>query len=170
MLNSDTKKMVIESWYLIDFSLFKDDPKKELSETQYKEYLSNKAALLEVLFEMYGKVLHYNKNFDSRYTTYEEMFDFVEDKITILKENVIDIIKKEDVLVQLREEFQGYTREQVSSGLETKKLEFLFDLTLLSEAINNLKNPNKLKKWDYKLLYNAYKHFRTNLISYATVK
>ena len=162
------KRIVFESWFLVDFALFNDEPKKDLTEDVYKEYISAKGAFLSNLFELYH-LLDIQLP-DQCYNTQEEMFDYMEDRVSASKEVTTEALKTEELTIALREELQemGYSADAKDSGMPAYVVSRTMKRMLLDELLLRglIEGADKeiLEGWNFNLLYKSYKSFRDSLV------
>lgn len=166
------KRMVIESWVKTDYILFNDEPKKMLSEDNYKQYLTSKGAYLSNLVEMY-LLLDY-KLPDKVYSTIDELRDHVSDVVTESNQKIIGILKSDDTVQSLKEEIKELkdskkVTENLSKYVVKKRQKsMMLDDVLVRESIESAEKE-VLEGWKFKLLYTSYKSFRDTLVEYCII-
>lgn len=167
-MKNTLKRSIIESWFYIDYTLFKTEPKKELSESEYKDYLVSKGAFLSNLFEMYGILRYIPK--DVCYNNFSEMQDYIEDNISTSKDEILTIMREDSSIKSLREEvlglgnISGINETDLSTYVAGKRQKaMILDNILLSNAVANT-DKNILESWKFRVLFDSHKIFRDSLI------
>lgn len=170
-MNTATKRVILENWYLIDYSLFNTEPKKELSEDEYKSYLSSKGAFMSNLFEIYNLIKFQPK--DQPYNNINEMIDYVEDLVEGADDQVKSMMSENKSIKSLREEVNnignvnGLTDTDISAYVVSKrKKAMILDSVLLKDSIKNVDNE-LLESWKFKVLYDSHKLFRDSLVDHC---
>lgn len=170
-MNRTMKRAIIESWYLVDYSLYKTTPKKELKERDYMAYLTSKGAFMSNLFEMYNLLKFQPK--DRVYNNFKEMIDYIEDTISISKDEVKSLMEDSRSIESLKGEIneigkvQGLTETSLGSYVVSKRQKALIlDSVLLKTAVQ-MANKELIENWKFKVLYDSHKLFRDALIDHC---
>jgi hypothetical protein len=159
---------LIETSYLIDFTLFDDVPKKELSESEFKNYLKSKYAFIHNLYEMYYFLNLDMSNNQSPYSSTEEFIDFVENKVSDFTDSINDILSEDNVIDSLREEFNSLQESEkqmdISKFVNLKQKSLVID----SLFVENVYYDKELtENYKFKLLTNSYDFFKNKLLEYV---
>lgn len=165
IMNKNTRKMLYETFLYIDYTLFKDEPKKLLKETEYKEYLSVKSSFIHNLFELYNLV-GYEKE-DLPFSNKNELIDHVEETVTINSENFYESLENENNIEFIRESYTEAQKENKNIDLQlfiekahkNLMLDTLIDRVYFSEDITS--------NYKFKLLTNSYSYFKSKLLDYV---
>jgi len=178
MLTKDSKIKVLENFYGIDYTLLG----KPVSEVGVccpfflEEYMSVKGALMSVVIEMYKLIDHAPK----------PIFEGKIDR-TILKECAIQNAKnaratakklvasesgrqsvKKRVLATLSESKDVSTEKLVQETIRRKSFSLAVDNILVGSAITESNNYSALNSWEGKILEDAYKILRDQLVESST--
>lgn len=178
MLTKDSKIKILENFYSIDYALL-GKPVSEIGiccPFFLEEYLSIKGALMSVVKEMYQIIDHSPK-------------PICEGKVTrkILKESAIMSARnarseaKKLVSSQMgRESVKKRVSESLKSGeglnvdqvvqenIRRKAFSLSIDSILIGSAVTESENPTSLNSWNGKILEDAYKILRDQLVESAS--
>jgi len=172
-MNKDKNRIIAETWFLVDFCLFNDDPKKIFRENtdKLKEYWVIKTSFLKNLYEMYD-VLGYN-NQEQYYNGKNQFFDYMEDIVKSSLDEVCEYMEKDNVMIELKEEFDLIYDDKldknnaVQNFIENKKYAFLLDDVLINRSISECTQYKIEDAWRFKILNTTYKKLRNELIECA---
>jgi adenine-specific DNA methylase len=164
------KSAILEQWFAIDRILFNKNPRKVLGEQDYAEYLTNKAAFLSNLYEMY-KVVGYKPN--NKSTSLKEIVSHsgvvakaaLKQAKTILENsNVISIVKDEIKHVGERE---ALSESQVAQFVIKRRRNAVAIDSMAIDNVINESNSHQLKDWRGAVLVDAHKVLRDQMIDSA---
>ena len=173
-MNNDKKRTILESWYLVDFALFPDEPKNKMQKETYRDYLTSKGAFLSGLFELYH-VLGYKPK-EQCYANLTELYNHLEDRVESTNTDVVSILKTPESITSLKEELQeiGYIKEanqtDMASYIVSRRQKLMvLDGLFLKECLESA-SKELLENWRFKLLYNSYKSFRNTVVEHCFPK
>jgi len=164
-MSKTTKKLIAEHWLSLDYLLFGNMANKVLDEDTCKKYTDSKTALLSNVADIY-KYFGYSKTVFP-YNTVEEMFDFIGDRVDLVKEEVAKIIKTPKHIKALRKEVESLSESSditVQSIISDKFRNYSLDQLLLRDCLDECADPEKLEKYNFKILIDAHKILRSELI------
>jgi len=177
-LNKSAKIKLLENFYGLDFVLF-GKPVKEVEvccPVLVTEYLTVKGALLSTLIEMYQLIEYTPKEISEKVDT---------EKLMIGSSRVAEWARSQAKSLLTMKRGKNYIKEQVSKAVqenpkEKKDIEKIteakireqayslaIDTLLIARTIVESKKYSKLNEWKGKILEDAYRILRDNLIECA---
>jgi hypothetical protein len=176
-LKKESKIRILENFYSLDYALFG----KPVSEMDVccpaftEEYISVKGALMSLVIEMYKLVKHAPEPITEKVPSQKLMAMAIESAM-IARENCKKLVTTEkgrsDVKNTLRESLMN-SRQKVNveklvqDKIRTKAFSLAVDNLLVGRAITESKKIEKLNTWNGRLIEDAYKILRDNLVECA---
>jgi hypothetical protein len=166
------KGITLTNWYAVDSVLFADrDPQKIMTEQEYKNYLVAKGAALSNLFEIYTKLgYHPTKVFENG----EAVEKYGIRRGRLAKERAVQILSKDKIADQLREEIEktrlaeGVSTEDYAKYMLSKKIKSTaLDIVMIESALAATNSKKKLSDWQGQIMIQSYKVLRDSLIKYT---
>lgn len=176
-IKKESKIRVLENFYSLDYALFG----KPVSEVDtccpvfVEEYLSVKGALMSLVIEMYKLVKHAPKTITEEVTS-KKLMKMARESAEIARENCKKLVtsKKgsEDVKESLRESISKTKKnldieKLVQEKIRMKAFSLAVDNLLIGRAIAESKKFDKLNTWNGRIIEDAYKVLRDNLVESA---
>ena len=178
MLSKESKIRILENFQSIDYVIFG----KPLAKTGVccpffvEEYVSVKGALLSVLIEMYKMIDHKPKVLKEEIDTIK-LKNMAKKSASIARENCKVLVSsdagRKDVKKSLRESLTKVKTkkvnidEMIQNEIRRKSYSLAVDNLLIGRAITEGRNYSKLNTWNGKILEDAYKVLRDNLVEAA---
>ena len=178
MLSKESKIRILENFQSIDYVVFG----KPIAKTGVccpffvEEYVSVKGALLSVLIEMYKLIDHAPKVLKEEVDT-TILKNMAKRSASIARENCKVLVASEDgrkdVKKALRESLSKVKAkkvnidEMIQNEIRRKSYGLAVDNLLIGRAVNEGKSFDKLNTWEGKILEDAYKVLRDNLVEAA---
>jgi len=176
-LKKESKIRVLENFYSLDYALF-GKPVSEMDTccpVFTEEYLSVKGALMSLVIEMYKLVKHSPEPINERLQT-NQLLEMAKGSAVIERENCKKLVTSEkgrrDVKATLRESLTKTKKnidieKLVQEKIRTKAFSLAVDNLLVGRAITESKKFEKLNTWNGRLIEDAYKILRDNLVECA---
>lgn len=174
-LKKESKIRILEDFYAIDYILFgkklKDiKARKELAE----EYLYHKGAIMSITMEMMDLVGHSPKALTEKVDT-KNLLKFSRNSARLARENCQKLVScksgRASIKKELRENLQGKKvtnlEEVVHNKIREKSYRLALDNLLIARTISESKNYKKLNEFEGKLIEDAYKILRDQLVESA---
>jgi len=176
-LKKESKIRILENFYSLDYALFG----KPISKVNVccpvfvEEYLSVKGALLSLMIEMFKLVKHSPKAITEKVES-KKLIKMARESAIISRENCKLLVTskkgREDVKQDLRESLtrakKGTDVEKlVQEKIRTKAFSLAIDNLLVGRAITESKKYDKLNTWNGRIIEDAYKVLRDNLVECA---
>ena len=176
-LKKESKIRVLENFYSLDYALFG----KPLSEMNVccpvftEEYVSVKGALMSLVIEMYKLIKHTPEAITEKIQT-KQLHAMAIESAMIARENCKKLVTSDkgrsDVKNTLRESLTNAKRKVnieklVQDKIRTKAFSLAVDNLLVGRAITESKKFEKLNTWNGRLIEDAYKILRDNLVECA---
>lgn len=166
------KKFAMEMWYMVDISLFKDDPKVLMKEDQYNDYITTKTAFILNLYEMY-LVSDYDRHFP-KWENKKDLFKHIFEMADTAKLKSESHFQEKSTIQCIKEDAEdmGYHPKENPDINIIKHIMFKYnrscvlDEMFLVDFIKGTKTEI-LENWKYKLLYNSHKVFRNYLVEHS---
>jgi len=177
-LSKESKIRVLENFYALDYVFFG----KPVTESTVccpffiQEYLSVKGAILSVIIEMFKLIEHKPKVINERVDTkllQKMAISTAKSARANCKKLVVTEKGKEDVKNMVKEalneskELGTKIDEVVQRKIREKAFSLAVDNLLISRTITEGKNYKKLNEWEGKILEDAYKILRDQLVECA---
>lgn len=176
-LKKESKIRVLENFYSLDYVLFgKPVSKMDVCCPVFtEEYLSVKGALMSLVIEMYKLVKHSPLPITEKVDT-KKLIKLAKESAEIARENCKKLVTspkgRNDVKQDLRESLTK-TKEKVNieklvqEKIRTKAFSLAVDNLLIGRAITESKKFSKLNTWNGRIMEDAYKILRDNLVEAA---
>lgn len=178
MLSKESKIRILENFQAIDYTIFG----KPVGKTGVccpffvEEYLSAKGALLSVMIEMYELMDHKPKVLKEAVNSLK-LKGMAKKSAFIARENCKTLVSSEDgrkdVKQSLRESLTKLKDkkfnidEMVQNEIKRKAYGLAIDNLLVGRAIAESTNYKKMNTWNGRILEDAYKVLRDNLVETA---
>jgi hypothetical protein len=177
MLTKESKIRVLENFQAIDYALFG----KPVGKTEtccpffVEEYISAKGALLSVMVEMYKLIEHRPKVLKE--VNQSKLKTMAKVSASIARENCKLLVSsadgRKDVKKALRESLSKVKTnkinidEMVQTEIKRKAYGLAIDNLLIGRVVNESKKFKKMDTWNGRILEDAYKVLRDNLVETA---
>lgn len=174
-LSKESKIRILEDFYAIDYILFgkklKDiGARKELAE----EYLYHKGAIMSITMEMMNLVGHSPKALNEKVNT-KNLLKFSRNSAILARENCQKLVScnegRKSIKKELKESFKNKKitnlEETVHNKIREKSYRLALDNLLIARTISESKNYKKLNEFEGKLIEDAYKILRDQLVESA---
>ena len=177
MLRPESKTRILENFYAIDYVLF-GKPLKKMNfkcEDLVKEYVSVKAALLSTMIEMLSLVDHQPKKITEQIDS-KDVSKMAKQSAKIARENCQKLVKcdkaRDSIKADLRESLAKDPNVNIDEFVQNKIREKAFSLAidnlLVARTITESKNYKALNEWEGKIVEDAYKVLREQLVETST--
>jgi len=178
MLTKESKIRILENFYSLDYVLFGKNVKKlnGCCPIMAEDYLSIKGAILSVVMEMFKLIDFSPKAIQEKIDT-KSLHSMAKNSAKIARENCQKLVSNEkarkDIKNSLKEILENKKKDSVdvTNLIETKIREKAFSLAvdnlLIARTISESKNYDKLNDWTGKIIEDAYKILRDNLVESA---
>ncbi len=177
-LKKESKIRVLENFYSLDYVLFGKTVIKEnvCCPVFMEEYLSIKGALMSLVIEMYKLVKHAPapllENIDKKL-----LKSMARESAIIARENCKKLVTskkgRDNVKVELKESLSKMKNKNINiekliqDKIRVKSFSLAIDNLLIGRAITESKKIKKLNSWDGRIIEDAYKVLRDNLVEAA---
>jgi len=176
-LKKESKIRVLENFYALDYVLFGKPVSKvdTCCPVFVEEYLSIKGALLSLMVEMFQLVKHSPAPITESIQT-PELLKMARKSAVVARENCKKLVAskkgREDVKVDLRESISNRKEKVnieklVQEKIRVKAFSLAVDNLLIGRTITESKKYDKLNTWNGRILEDAYKILRDNLVESA---
>lgn len=178
MLRKNSKIRVLENFYAVDYALFGKPVTKMKSccPSLIEDYLNTKGALMSIMIEMYNLIgstpptLHENVNS-------KMLKESARTSARIARKNCKKLVVtergKKDIKTLVREELsrnpKSIMEDVVKEQIRTKAFSLAIDNLLIARTLAESKSSQakKLNKWEGRIVEDAYKILRDNLVESA---
>ncbi len=177
-LKKESKIRILENFYSLDYTLF-GKPATEVNvccPAFLEEYLSVKGALMSLVVEMY-KLIKHSPAVVSEKVDQKQLLKNARQSAIIARENCEKLVTSKkgriDVKESLRESISKTKRSDVDieklvhEKIRSKAFSLAVDNLLIGRAITESKKFDKLNTWNGRILEDAYKILRDNLVECA---
>jgi len=177
-LKKESKIRVLENFYSLDYVLFGKPVSKVnvCCPVFVEEYFSIKGALMSLVIEMYKLVKH-NPSTLTEKVDASGLRKMARESAIIARENCKKLVTskqgRKSVKTELRESISKIKNNKidiekiVQEKIRTKAFSLAIDNLLIGRAITESKKINKLNTWNGKIIEDAYKILRDNLVEAA---
>ncbi len=176
MLSKETKIRILENFYALDYLFFG----KQVKDTSnacpicVEEYVTLKGALLSTIFEMYKLIDHTPTTLSEKIDTVNLMTSAKQSAI-LARSNAENLVKTEACRNEIKNKVKSIIKEDTSQSIDDnikhhireKALELAVDNLLIARALTESQEINKLNDWSGRLIEDAYKVLRSNLVESA---
>jgi len=179
MLPKESKIRILETFYALDYTFFgKPVTKVETCCPIFvEEYISVKGALLSVVIEMLRLLKHSPKPIAEKVST-KKLLEMAKASAKIARENskklVVTEKGKQDVKAMVRETIETAEKGKkvdlekvVQEKIRQKAFSLAVDNLIVGRCIPECKSVKKLSTWEGKIIEDAYKILRDNLVESA---
>ena len=178
-LKKESKIRVLENFYALDYVLFGKPVSKvdTCCPVFVEEYLSIKGALMSLMVEMLQLVKHSPATISEAVDS-KELLKMARKSAIIARENCKKLVTSKkgrtDVKNDLRESLEGASKKVdleklVQEKIRTKAFALAVDNLLIGRTITESKKYDKLNTWNGRIIEDAYKILRDNLVESALV-
>lgn len=177
-LKKESKIRVLENFYSLDYVLFGKPVIKEnvCCPVFVEEYLSVKGALMSLVIEMYKLVKHSPETITEKVSE-KSLRKMARESAIIARENCKKLVTskkgRKNVKIELRESLSKMNSKKVNieklvqDKIRTKAFSLAVDNLLIGRAITESKKIKKLNSWNGRIIEDAYKVLRDNLVEAA---
>lgn len=176
-IKKESKIRILENFYSLDYVLFgKPISKVDMCCPVFaEEYLSVKGALMSLVVEMYKLIKHSPKTITEKVEV-KDLLKMAKESAVVARDNSKKLVTskkgRDDVKTQLRESIlntkKGLNIEKlVQEKIRTKAYSLAVDNLLIGRAITESKKFDKLNTWNGRIIEDAYKILRDNLVESA---
>lgn len=178
MLSKESKLRILENFQAIDYAIFGKPVGKTNTCCPFfvEEYVSAKGALLSVMIEMYKLIDHKPKVLKEAVSS-DKLRKMAKKSASIARENCKTLVSSEngrkDVKKSLRESLSKVKTkkinidEMVQNEIKRKAYGLAIDNLLIGRAVTESKSYKKMNTWNGRILEDAYKVLRDNLVESA---
>lgn len=177
-LKKESKIRVLENFYSLDYSLF-GKPITEMDvccPVFLEEYMAVKGALMSLVIEMYKLMKHSPVEISEQVNT-KTLMRKAKNSARIARENCQKLVTSEqgrqNVKENLRESLSKIKGKEINieklvqDKIRTKAYSLAIDNLIVGRAITESKKFDKLNTWNGRILEDAYKILRDNLVECA---
>ena len=177
-LKKESKIRVLENFYSLDYVLFGKPVIKEnvCCPVFVEEYISVKGALMSLVIEMYKLVKHSPETITEKVNE-KSLRKMARESAIIARENCKKLVTskkgRKNVKTELRESLSKMNSKKVNieklvqDKIRTKAFSLAVDNLLIGRAITESKKIKKLNSWNGRIIEDAYKVLRDNLVEAA---
>ena len=176
-LKKESKIRILENFYSLDYTLFgKPVTKMDLCCPSFiEEYMSVKGALMSLVIEMYQLMKHSPRVINEKVDT-SALLKNAKKSAVVARENCQKLVTsskgrkevKENLRESLSKSGKNVDIEQlVHEKIRSKSFSLAVDNLLIGRAITESKKFDKLNTWNGRILEDAYKILRDNLVECA---
>jgi len=166
-MSKSMKSEVLKHWFGIDTILFDQKATDSLSEEDASRYLTTKGSLLSNLFEIYKKIgFDPDTKFETVAAMVKESFELAD----VSKKRARELLESESVTKMVKEEIKDIgsveclTERQVARYVILKRRNAVAIDSMLLESALTEDQKKMLDDWQGKVLIDAHKTLRDNLI------
>ena len=176
-LKKESKIRILENFYSLDYTLFgKPVTKMDLCCPSFiEEYMSVKGALMSLVIEMYQLMKHSPRVINEKVDT-STLLKNAKNSAIVARENCQKLVTsakgRKEVKENLRESLAKSGKNVdienlVHEKIRAKSFSLAVDNLLIGRAITESKKFDKLNTWNGRILEDAYKILRDNLVESA---
>jgi len=176
-LKKESKLRVLENFYSLDYVLFGKPVSKvnTCCPVFIEEYISVKGALMSLVVEMYKLVKHSPTPITEKIET-SKLLKMARESAIIARENCKKLVTSEKGRENVKKELsESLTKTKkkvnieklVQEKIRTKAYSLAVDNLLVGRAITESKKFEKLNTWNGRIIEDAYKILRDNLVESA---
>lgn len=176
MLQKESKIRILENFYALDYVFFgkKVQEMQSCCEALTEEYTTIKGALMSVMVEMHKAIEHAPEVIEEKLSK-KDLRALAVENAKIARQNAQKLVEtdagKADIKAELSEALEENADIDISSEVQSKIREKAFSLAvdniLIARALNESKNIEKLNDWEGKIVEDAYKELRDQLVETA---
>jgi len=177
-LKKESKIRVMENFYSLDYVFFGKPVSKVKTccPVFIEEYLSLKGALMSLMIEIYQLVRHSPPVISENINTHD-LFEMSKSSARIARDNskklVISAKGREEVKTDLNESLSKIKSKKVNieklvqDKIRSKSFSLAVDNLLIGRTLQESKKYEKLNTWNGRIIEDAYKILRDNLVESA---
>jgi len=178
MLTKESKIRVLENFYSIDYVFF-GKPATKLESVccpdVLKDYISVKGALMSTVIEMFNLVKFVPAPLDEAVDNVKTLHKMARESAIVARQNCQKLVTTEKV----RESIKNEVKSLVESGdvddiekaiqikIKEKAFSMALDNLLIHRTISESTNYQELNEWTGRIVEDAYKILRSNLVELA---
>ena len=178
MLGKENKIRVLENFYSVDYVLFGKPATKMQGccPALQEDYINTKGALLSIMIEMYKLVGHTPATLTEKVDT-RSLLKMAKSSATLARENCKKLVVTDkgraDIKASLREELEknpdSIMEDIVQENIRKKAFSLGIDNLLIARTLAECTSEQikKLNEWEGKIVEDAYKILRDNLVECA---
>lgn len=176
MLRKESKIRILENFKALDYVFFGKPVKKMVSccPALVEEYLSLKGALSSVLVEMYDLVQHSPKILNEAVDV-SSLVKAARHNAKVARENAQKLVVTEKGKASIKKQLTESLRhnknlnieEEVKTRIREKAFSLAVDNLLIARSLHESTQAKKLNTWEGKIVEDAYKVLRKNLVESA---
>ncbi len=177
-LTKNSRIRILEHFYAIDYALLGKNVSKckKCNSELTEEYLSTKGALMSTMIEMFELVKHSPKKMIQEKINSKKLLLMARESAQIARENCKKLVAskkgRESVKTELREILSNPKNKGKKINLENvvnrkikqKAFRLALDNLLIARTITESKEYKNLNSWSGKIIEDAYKILRDNLV------
>jgi hypothetical protein len=173
MLQKESKIRILENFHSLDYIFFGKPVKKMTSccPSLIEDYTSVKGALMSLMVEMLKIIDHTPAVLDGKVSK-ESLHKAAKENAIIARENAESLVNSEkgrlDIKAALREAIKEdediNIEEEVKDQIRQKAFSLAIDNLLVARALVESTGYEKLNDWEGKIIEDAYKVLRSNLV------
>jgi len=175
-LSKESKIRVLENFYAMDYVLF-GKPVKNMGTccpALIEEYISVKGALLSVMIEMFNLVEHTPAKLQEKVDT-KSLHKMAKNSAKLAREMCEKLVSSRKGRAELKETLkEAVTSEEnvnvenvVQRKIREKAFSLAIDNLLVAKTLSESKNYKQLNEWEGRIIEDAYKILRDNLVENA---
>lgn len=175
-LSKETKVRVLENFYAIDYILFGKHAKKvKMTKEDRESYYAVKGAILSTLIEMYKLVGHSPKSLKEK-VDLTKLVKSARSSAKVARENCQKLVVTEKGRSDVKKAVEESVKtakgtidiEKIVQGeIRKKAFGLALDNLLIARTIQESKKYKNMNEWEGKIIEDAYKILRDNLVDTA---
>lgn len=177
-LKKESKIRIMENFYSLDYVFFGKPVSKVKTccPVFIEEYLSIKGSLLSLMIEIYQLVRHSPPVISEAINTHD-LFEMAKSSAKIARDNskklVVSVKGRSDIKTDLNESISKIKSRKINieklvqDKIRTKAFSLAVDNLLIGRTLQESKKYEKLNTWNGRILEDAYKILRDNLVNSA---
>ena len=175
-LSKESKIRVLENFYAIDYVLFGKPASKNAAccPALVEEYVAVKGALLSVVIEMYGLVKHKPQKIQEKVNS-KSLRKMAKESAQVARDMCMKLVSSSKGRAELKDALrEAVTSEEnvdienlVQQKIREKAFSLAVDNLLVAKTISEASDYKQLNEWEGRIIEDAYKILRDNLISSA---
>jgi phage-related tail protein len=178
MLTKNSKIRVLENFYALDYIFF-GKPVVQLEDVccpnVLKEYISVKGALISTLIEMFGLINFSPSPLDEVVDNTKSLYKLARNSAKIARENCQKLVVNEKSRQKIKTEVKKLVEngevdnieETIQNKIREKAFSMAVDNLLIQRTISESSNYKRLNDWTGRIIEDAYKILRDNLVELA---
>ena len=173
MLQKESKIRILENFHSLDYIFFGKSVKKMNSccPSLIEDYISIKGALMSLMVEMLKMIGHVPTELEGKVSK-ESLIKAARENAIIARENAEILVNSEQGRADIKKELQEAIKEdedinieeEVRDKIRQKAFSLAVDNLLVARSITESQDYEKLNDWEGKIIEDAYKVLRENLV------